>query len=95
MAEGFAYRQILGKSVHRYGISASYGLDEAGVREAIELGVNYIFWSPAKKFLKTIIKDVVAKDRWRSLKTWLPAKDSRPSQDRSHPCSHRGRSPRS
>ena len=65
MAEGFAYRNILGKSVHRYGISASYGLDEAGVREAIELGANYIFWSPAKKFLKTIIKDTVARDRER------------------------------
>jgi aryl-alcohol dehydrogenase-like predicted oxidoreductase len=65
MANGFAYRQILGKSVHRYGISASYGLDEAGVREAIELGANYIFWSPAKKFLKTIIKDTVMKDRDR------------------------------
>jgi diketogulonate reductase-like aldo/keto reductase len=65
MAEGFAYRDILGKSVHRYGISASYGLDEAGVREAIDLGANYIFWSPAKKFLKTIIKDAVIKDRDR------------------------------
>jgi aryl-alcohol dehydrogenase-like predicted oxidoreductase len=65
MAEGFAYREILGKSVHRYGLSASYGLDEAGVREAIDLGANYIFWSPNKKFLRTIIKDVVSKDRDR------------------------------
>ena len=65
MSEGFAYREILGKSIHRYGISASYGLDEAGVREAIELGANYIFWSPAKKFLKTVVKDVVMKDRDR------------------------------
>ena len=65
MAEGFAYREILGKSIHRYGISASYGLDEAGVREAIDLGANYIFWSPVKKFLKTVIKDVVMKDRDR------------------------------
>jgi aryl-alcohol dehydrogenase-like predicted oxidoreductase len=65
MAEGFAYRQILGKTVHRYGISASYGLDEAGVREAIELGANYIFWSPVKKFLRTIIRDTVTKQRER------------------------------
>jgi aryl-alcohol dehydrogenase-like predicted oxidoreductase len=67
MAEGFAYRNILGKTVHRYGISASYGLPEAGVREAIDLGANYIFWSPVKKFLKTVIKDVVMKDRERFL----------------------------
>ena len=54
MAEEFAYREILGKSVHRYGISASYGLPEAGVREAIDLGANYIFWSPVKKFLQAV-----------------------------------------
>src|SRR5512133_2767741 len=65
MAQDFVHRTILGKSVHRYGISASYGLDEAGVREALELGANYIFWSPAKKFLKTVVKDVVMKDRER------------------------------
>jgi aryl-alcohol dehydrogenase-like predicted oxidoreductase len=65
MAGDFAYREILGKKVHRYGISASYGLDEAGVREAIGLGANYIFWSPVKKFLRTIVKDTVMKDRER------------------------------
>jgi aryl-alcohol dehydrogenase-like predicted oxidoreductase len=65
MTSEFLYRDILGKRVHRYGISASYGLDEAGVREAIDLGANYIFWSPVKKHLKSIIKDVVAKDRDR------------------------------
>jgi diketogulonate reductase-like aldo/keto reductase len=65
MANEFTHRTTLGKSVHRYGISASYGLPETGVREAIELGANYIFWSPAKKFLKTVVKDVVMKDRER------------------------------
>jgi aryl-alcohol dehydrogenase-like predicted oxidoreductase len=65
MANDFAHREVLGKRIHRYGISASYGLDEAGVREAFELGANYLFWSPVKKFLKTIIKDTVMKDRER------------------------------
>jgi hypothetical protein len=54
MGEGFAHREILGKSVYRYGISASYGLPEAGGREAIALGENYIFWSPVKKFLQAV-----------------------------------------
>ena len=67
MANPFVYREILGKTVHRYGISASYGLDEASVREALALGANYIFWSPVKKFLQTIIKDTVMKDRERFL----------------------------
>jgi len=61
MNDGFFFRNIpvLGKRVHRYGLSASYGLDEAGVRAGLERGANYIFWSPAKKFLKTVIKDTV------------------------------------
>jgi diketogulonate reductase-like aldo/keto reductase len=65
--DDFLYRNIpaLGKRVHRFGLSASYGLDEAGTREALERGANYIFWSPAKKFLRTIIKDVVAPNRER------------------------------
>jgi diketogulonate reductase-like aldo/keto reductase len=65
MSSEFVHREILGKRVHRYGISASYGLDEAGVREAIDLGASYLFWSPVKKYLKTIIKDTVMKDRER------------------------------
>jgi aryl-alcohol dehydrogenase-like predicted oxidoreductase len=63
MTETFTHRNILGKRIHRYGISTSYGLDEAGVREAFDLGANYIFWTPHQKTLKTIIRDVVAKDR--------------------------------
>ena len=61
MTDDFLYRQIpvLGKRIHRYGLSTSTGLDEAGVREGLERGANYIFWSPGKKFLKTVIKDVV------------------------------------
>ncbi|HVY61509.1 MAG TPA: aldo/keto reductase [Planctomycetota bacterium] len=33
-----------GRRVHRLGISASYGLDAAGVEHAIERGVNYLYW---------------------------------------------------
>jgi aryl-alcohol dehydrogenase-like predicted oxidoreductase len=65
MTNDFSHRDLLGKRVHRYGISASYGLDEAGVREAVELGANYIFWNPHNKHLNIVIKDVVAKDRDR------------------------------
>ncbi len=65
MFDDFLYRDILGKRVHRYGISASYGLDEAGLREAIELGANYLFWSPTKKPMMRVVKDVVVKDRDR------------------------------
>jgi aryl-alcohol dehydrogenase-like predicted oxidoreductase len=65
MNDDFLHRTVpvLGKRVHRYGLSASYGLDEAGVREGLERGANYIFWSPAKKFLKSVIRDVVRPKR--------------------------------
>jgi aryl-alcohol dehydrogenase-like predicted oxidoreductase len=65
MSDEFIHRDVLGKRVHRYGISASYGLDEAGVREALERGANYLFWSPVKRFLKAVVADVVAKNRDR------------------------------
>lgn len=65
MTNSFTHRELLGKSVHRYGISASYGLDESGVREAIDLGANYIFWNPLNKHLNKVVKEVVAKDRER------------------------------
>lgn len=63
MPDDFCYRTIVGKSVHRYGISASYGLDEAGLREAIDLGANYLFWTPNRKHMTTIVREVVARDR--------------------------------
>lgn len=65
MNHEFTHRQLLGKRVHRYGISASYDLDEAGVREALELGANYIFWDTRKKQLENVIRDVVSKERDR------------------------------
>jgi aryl-alcohol dehydrogenase-like predicted oxidoreductase len=65
MSDDFCHRTILGKLVHRYGISASYGLDEAGLREAIDLGANYLFWDPRRKYLTKVIREVVAKDRER------------------------------
>jgi aryl-alcohol dehydrogenase-like predicted oxidoreductase len=65
MADEFLYRQILGKKVHRYGISTSKKLDEAGVREAIDLGANYLFWNTHKAFLNRVVRDVVKRDRER------------------------------
>lgn len=39
----FSHSTLLGKRVHRMGLSSGYGLDEGGVRAALDLGVNY-FW---------------------------------------------------
>jgi len=33
-----------GLRVHRLGLSASYGIDARGVEEAVDRGVNYVYW---------------------------------------------------
>lgn len=40
----------LGRRLFRLGLSGSFGLDEAGCREALER-VQYVFWSPRMKAL--------------------------------------------
>jgi len=55
----------LGKRVFRLGLSASYGLDEASAREALDSGVNYVFWTPFAKKLTLALRDAVKADRER------------------------------
>ncbi len=61
----FSHREVLGKRVHRMGITTSYGLDVRGVEEAFERGVRYLMWTPARRQLRRLVRDVVAKDRDR------------------------------
>ena len=34
-----------GKSIHRLGLATNYGIDAAGVRHAMERGVNVFLWT--------------------------------------------------
>jgi len=63
----FLYRTParLGKRVFRLGLSASYGLDEAGIREAFASGMNYVFWAPTARKLTKVLREEVKKDRAR------------------------------
>lgn len=66
--ESFLHRYVpvLGKTVFRLGLSTSYGLkDAAGIRAALDSGMNYIFWNPRHEHLTAAVKDVVRKDRDR------------------------------
>ena len=54
----------LGKSVFRLGLSGTFGLDEAGCREALER-IDYVFWSPRMKHLTPALRDALARDRDR------------------------------
>jgi aryl-alcohol dehydrogenase-like predicted oxidoreductase len=55
----------LRKTVFRLGLSASAGLDAAGVREALEGPVRYLFWNPSNKSISEALRHVVHKDRER------------------------------
>jgi aryl-alcohol dehydrogenase-like predicted oxidoreductase len=55
----------LRKTVFRVGLSASAGLDAAGVREALEGPIRYLFWNPSNKSVSEALRHVVQKDRER------------------------------
>lgn len=66
MASDFTQREVpaLGKRVFRLGLSGTFGLDEAGCREALER-VQYVFWSRRMKGLTLALRAALARDRER------------------------------
>src|SRR4051794_39771876 len=61
----FATRQIAGKPVHPLGLAASFGIDEAGIREAFERGVNYVFWNPTARKMTKVLRALTPRERER------------------------------
>jgi aryl-alcohol dehydrogenase-like predicted oxidoreductase len=63
---GFSFREVprLGRRLFRMGLSGSFGLDEAGCREALER-IQYVFWSPRMKGLTPALRHALARDRER------------------------------
>lgn len=70
----FLYRSppIFKKRVFRLGLSASYGLDQAGARAALERGMNYVFWTSSAKKLTRALKEVLPRDREKLVITGGP-----------------------
>ncbi len=66
MPVDFLVRDVpaLKRTVFRLGLSGSFGLDEAGAREALER-MQYVFWFPTMKGLTLALKDAVRRDRAR------------------------------
>jgi len=62
----FTHRELkrLGKRIFRLGLSGTFGLDEAGCREALK-HVQYVFWSPRMKALTPALRDALASHRER------------------------------
>jgi aryl-alcohol dehydrogenase-like predicted oxidoreductase len=65
-APDFLHRDVpaLKKRLFRLGLSGTFGLDEAGAREALER-VQYVFWSPRMSRLTPALVDALARDRER------------------------------
>jgi aryl-alcohol dehydrogenase-like predicted oxidoreductase len=63
--EDFRFRTppALGKRVHRLGLAASKGIDEAAIREALDAGVNYLFFT--RKSMVRPVREAVRRDRAR------------------------------
>jgi aryl-alcohol dehydrogenase-like predicted oxidoreductase len=62
----FICREVprLGRKLFRLGLSGSFGLDEAGCREALER-IQYVFWSPLMRGLTPALRDGLARKRER------------------------------
>jgi aryl-alcohol dehydrogenase-like predicted oxidoreductase len=62
----FTCREVprLGRRLFRMGISGTFGLDEAGCREALER-IQYVFWSPRMKGLTAALRVALPRDRER------------------------------
>jgi len=61
----FLHREIpaLRKRVHRLGLAASFGIDEAGIREALDAGLNYVFYT--RGVLERPVREALRRDRER------------------------------
>jgi aryl-alcohol dehydrogenase-like predicted oxidoreductase len=61
----FLHRDLpkVGKRVHRLGLSASHGIDDAGIRFAIDQGLNYLFFTRSN--MVPALRDAVRRDRER------------------------------
>jgi len=67
MTDEFLHRHVpaLRKRVFRLGLAVSHGIDEAGIREALDGEMDYVFWNPTARKLVAPLRDAIARDRER------------------------------
>jgi aryl-alcohol dehydrogenase-like predicted oxidoreductase len=72
----FLHREVAalgGRRVFRMGLAANYGIDEAGIRAAIDRGVNYFFYtSRSGSSLRTPLRDALQRGRDKLVVATLP-----------------------
>jgi aryl-alcohol dehydrogenase-like predicted oxidoreductase len=70
----FQHRELraVGKRVFRLGLAANYGIDEAGVRSALDRGMNYLYLT-TRGPMKRPLQQAIARDRDRLVIATGPA----------------------
>lgn len=71
----FLHRDVkaLGRSVHRLGLAANYGIQEADIRTALDRGIDYVFYTAYRtKQLRPALRDALQRDRSRYVVATLP-----------------------
>jgi aryl-alcohol dehydrogenase-like predicted oxidoreductase len=65
MPNDFLHRDVpaLKKGVHRLGLAGTHGIDDEGVRAAIDQGINYLFWT--RSTMVPALRDAIKRDRER------------------------------
>src|SRR5438874_13593745 len=61
----FLHREVLGRRVFRLGIAGNYGIDEAGIRGALDRGMNYVYFTYFSGKMVKPLRDVLSRDRDR------------------------------
>ena len=64
MEADFKHRELRGvnKRVFRLGLAANYGIEEAGIRSALDRGINYLYLTPRGKMDRPL-REAIARDR--------------------------------
>ena len=59
----FLHTTLLGKRIHRIGLSNDYGLDADGLRKAFDHGLNYVWYvRGTEKVVTEPLRDACARD---------------------------------
>ncbi|HRI72151.1 MAG TPA: aldo/keto reductase, partial [Polyangium sp.] len=56
-------KALHGKTIHRLGLAANYGIDEDGVRVAIDRGVNLFLWTRRNKGMRSPLRNAIQTKR--------------------------------
>jgi aryl-alcohol dehydrogenase-like predicted oxidoreductase len=64
VAVSFVHRDLLGRRVFRLGLASNFGIEEGAIRQALERGVNYLYYTPRGKMLAPI-RDAFRRERER------------------------------